>query len=554
MSLKKVSGWWIAVIAFFIGFSVWSDAAAAAEKKRPNILLVLADDLGFSDLGCYGSEIATPNLDSLAANGLRYSQFYNTARCWPTRAALLTGFYAQQVQRDAFPNSRHGGHGKRPVWAELLPKMLSRHGYRSYHSGKWHIDSTPLKSGFDRAYTLEDHNRYFSPKSHTQDGVPLAAVEPNEGYYATTAIADYAIECLVDHAKNHGDQPFFQYVAFNAPHFPLHAPAEDVARYANKYRDGWDKARQSRWKRLRSFGVLSGSLSQLESQIGPPYHFPEALEILGDGEVNRELPWSTLSKEQQAFQSAKMAVHAAMIDRLDRELGRILNCLRENGDFNDTLILFLSDNGASAEIMVRGDGHDKKATFGSADSYLCLGPGWSTVANTPFRRHKTWVHEGGISTPLIAHWPAGIQKTGQWRRAIGHVVDVVPTVMEVAGGMPPGADKMDNIPQRPGVSLVGTFNTDKSLDRDVLWWLHEGNRALRSGDWKLVAAKHDPWELYNLASDRAETSNLASTNAEKVAELENIWTKMSERMQQALAQQRMPSDRKADRQALRATQ
>ncbi len=381
---------------------------AAAPAAPPNILLILADDLGFSDLGCYGGEIATPQLDALAAGGLRFSQFYNTARCWPTRAALLTGYYAQQVRRDTLPDLPSGTRGRRPDWARLLPERLQTFGYRCYHSGKWHIDGMPLAGGFQRSYYLQDQGRYFNPKVHFLDDVRLPAVEPGGDYYATTAIADHAVRCLREHAEQTPEQPFFHFLAFTAPHFPLHALPADIARYHDIYQRGWDTIRAERWQRIAQIGAVRGTLSEVERTIGPPYDFPSALQILGTGETNRPLPWSTLTAEQQQFQADKMALHAAMIDRLDRELGRVLEQIRQMGAWENTLILFLSDNGASAEIMVRDDGHDPQATPGSAATYLCLGPGWSTTCNTPLRRHKTWVHEGGISTPLIAHWPNGL--------------------------------------------------------------------------------------------------------------------------------------------------
>src|SRR5687767_5448710 len=217
-----------------------ADQGSAAETSpRPNIVCILADDLGWSDLGCYGGEIATPNLDALAANGLRFTQFYNTARCWPTRACVLTGYYAQQVRRDSVPGVRSGGQGVRPAWARLLPEMLRPLGYRSYHSGKWHVDGKPLDNGFDRAYTLDDHDRHFAPRRHTEDDKPLPPVGAGAGYYSSTAIADHAVRCLKDHAEKHPGKPFFAHVAFTAPHFPLHAPAEDVARYRKTYLAGW---------------------------------------------------------------------------------------------------------------------------------------------------------------------------------------------------------------------------------------------------------------------------------------------------------------------------
>lgn len=491
-----------------------------AASPKPNVLLIMADDLGFSDLGCYGGEIKTPNLDALAKNGLRYTQFYNTARCWPTRAALLTGYYAQQIGRDNLPGLKK--RGNRPEWAPLLPVDLKQASYHSYHAGKWHLDGKPLQNGFEHSYLLKDQSRFFSPRVHSKDDVPLPAVVRGTKFYGTIAVADAAIEHLKGHAKEHRDAPFFQYVAFAAPHFPLHALPEDIAKCLPRYRAGWDAIRAQRWKRVQELGIVRGSLSKVERDLGPPYHFPDHLKILGAGEVNRPLPWDDLTDQQKAFQQMKMAIHAAMIERMDFEIGRILEQVRAMDAFENTLILFLSDNGASAEIMVRGDGHEPDATPGSADTYLCLGPGWSTVCNTPFRRHKTWVHEGGCATPFIAHWPKGIQSRNKLRHSVAHAIDVVPTVLDLAG-----IDLKRSVPS-PGRSLRRTFAGDGRPLHQQLWWLHEDNRALREGDWKLVAAKGEPWELFNLAQDRTETRNLAPDHPERVKALEGQWNKLTD--------------------------
>lgn len=522
-----------AVILLSLGLAATAAEVRAAEPdataSRPNIVVILADDLGFSDLGCYGGEIATPNLDSLAMAGLRFTQFYNTARCWPTRAALLTGYYAQQVRRDTLPGVPSGGRGVRPAWARLLPDMLRPLGYRSYHSGKWHIDGMPLAGGFDRSYFLEDTGRYFSPRVHYEDDRKLPPVEPGSDYYTTTAIADRAIAQLADHGRQHSERPFFQYVAFTAPHFPLHALPEDIARYRERYLAGWGNVRQERYARLKQLGMVDCPLSEVERNVGPPYHFPAALEKLGVGEVNRPLPWAELTEAQRELQATKMTIHAAMVDRLDREIGRIIEQLRSMDAFDNTLICFLSDNGASAEIMVRDDGHDPRAAAGSAATHFCLGPGWSTVANTPFRRHKTWLHEGGISTPFIVHWPRGIRAAGELRHNVGHVIDMVPTLLEAAGGARLEAWQGEPVPPPPGKSLMSVFATDGKVTHDDLWWRHEGNRAIRVGDWKLVAAgEQSAWELYNLGIDRAESHNLAFDEPERARELQQLWNKRLE--------------------------
>lgn len=497
---------------------------------RPNVLLVLADDLGFSDLGCYGSEIETPNLDTLAANGLKYNQFYNTARCWPTRAVLMTGYYAQQVRRDALPGVGGGGGNRnaRPQWAPLLPRLLKPAGYRSYHSGKWHLDGMPIESGFDRSYYLKDQGRFFSPQIHWKDDKKLPVVSRDSGYYGTVAIADHAVKCLQEHADQHADAPFFHYLAFTAPHFPLHALPEDIKKYEDRYKSGWEAIRAERYRCQRQLGLVDANLSAVESQLGPPYDFPDHLKILGSGEVNRPLQWDSLTNKQRDFQASKMALHAAMIDRLDKELGRVIDQLKAMDQFQNTLILFLSDNGASAEIMVRADGHDPEASPGSAASYLCLGPGWSTTSNTPFRRHKTWVHEGGISTPFIAHWPNGINTANKLRSGAAHVIDVVPTILEVAQVDPPTQWEGRNVPTKPGLSLLPTFNQNIALKREFLWWFHDGHKAIRMGDMKLVSVKGAPWELFNLANDRGEQRDLSAVKPGSVISMEQKWNSVTQ--------------------------
>lgn len=514
----------------------------AADQERPNVLLIMADDLGFSDLGCYGGEIQTPNLDALAAHGVRMTQFYNTGRCWPTRGSLLTGHYAPSIRRDDVPGKPGlgGGSGKRPTWSRLLPQLLRSAGYRSYHTGKWHLDRMPVASGFDHSYYLKDQGRFFSPQVHYRDDERLAPVErPTKkaeeksiGYYATTALADHAIEVLQDHHNKHADVPFFHYLAFSAPHFPLHAMPGDIAKYSSTYARGWDAVRSQRWKKMRTLGLLGQSVerpSRPEPDLGPPYHFPDAMEKLGRGEVNRPVPWSQLNAEQQKFQSSKMAIHAAMVHRMDMEIGRVIETLRESNELENTLVMFLSDNGASAEIMVRSDGHDPNAMPGSADSYLCLGPGWSTVCNTPMRRHKTWTHEGGISTPMVVSWPARMKTNGELRHGVGHVIDIVPTILDAAHveieGLIP-----NNAPEYPGKSLLTDWSTThddaaigtKLADR-ALWWFHDGHRAIRVGDWKAVAPIAEPWELYDMSRDRGEAIDRAIPNRPKLEELVAAW-------------------------------
>ena len=518
--------------------------ASADEARPPNFLVIVADDMGFADAGCYGGEISTPNLDALAKGGLRFTQFYNTSRCWPTRGSLLTGYYAQQIRRDSMPgvDPLEFGRGARPGWAVLVSERLRSAGYRSYHSGKWHVDGDPLDNGFDHSYRAGNRAGFFHLIGHDRDGMRLPDFEPERGAHLTVVTADHAIECLQEHAAEHSERPFFQYLAFHAPHFPLHATPEDIARYRDRYLPGWDQLRQERFARQLAMGVADSHLSPLDEDVGPPYAFPDGIAQLGAGEVNRPVPWERLNQEQRRFQAEKMAIHAAMIDRMDREIGRVLDQLRAMGSLQNTVVFFLSDNGASAEIMVRGDGHDPNAPLGSAGTYLCLGPGFSSAANTPFRLHKTWVHEGGIATPLIVHWPEGIGARNELRSTVGHVIDIAPTMLELAGvettdiGGPPMA----------GRSLVPVFEQDGEPRHEALWFYHQGNRALRMGDWKILHtvrtrddgwnsvaeaedARPGQWALYDLSVDRAEQHDLAQERPDKVRELASKWDQWRER-------------------------
>ncbi len=498
------------------------NAPEAAGAGRPNVVVILADDLGFSDLGCYGGEIATPHLDGLARDGLKFTQCYNTARCWPSRAALLTGYYAQQVNRDPA--------NLRPKWAALLPDLLRPAGYRSYHSGKWHVDGPVLAGGFARSYHIEDPDHNFAPTDHRLDDRRLPRPKPEDGYYTTRAIAQHAIDWLDEHEASHRGDPFFLYVAFTSPHFPLQALPEDIARYRDRYKVGWDAIREQRWKRQRSLGIVDGELSRRDPRTIPNWNASEAVlkQKIGAGEVGHAVAWDTLTEEEKTFQATKMAIHAAMVDRIDREVGRVLARLEASGHRDDTLILFASDNGASGEQMIRGDGHDPAAPPGSAGSFLCLGPGWSTASNTPFRLHKSWVHEGGISTPLIVRWPSGIAARGELRQTPTHLIDVVPTLLELAGVPPPESWGGEPRPPLPGRSLVPALAADVPIARDFLFFKHIGHRALRVGDWKIVAVKDGPWELYDLAKDRAESHDLAATHPEKLKELSAIWARHDE--------------------------
>jgi arylsulfatase len=490
----------------------------AAAAKKPNVVVILADDMGFSDAGCYGGEIDTPNIDRLAAQGLRYTRMYSTARCGPSRNCLLTGYYAQQTAVDIMTP------GNIPRWTSLFPEYLKPLGYRSYHSGKWHIRTTPLEgAGFDHSYTMLDELRFFTQNYHELDGKALPKPKPEEHYYSTTAIADYGLGFLREHQRQYASDPFFLYLAFHSPHFPLQAPAEDIARYHDRFAEGWDTSRERRLARMQRMGLVNCGLARLEPDVFPSWNLPEAdlAKRLGPGEVGRAVPWSTLTKEQQRFQAAKMAIHAAMITHMDTQVGRVVDQLKAMNALENTLILVLSDNGASAEIMIRGDGHDPSAPMGSERTHLCIGPGWATAANTPFRLHKSYVHEGGIASPLVAHWPAGIADHGGLRHDQCHFVDVLPTVLELAGTKPA---RPAEAPPLAGKSLAPTLAADNAVKRDFLYFNHNNNRALHQGDWKIVAkGQTGAWELYDMRTDRCERNDLAAGETSRTQQMAAFW-------------------------------
>jgi arylsulfatase len=489
-------------------------------KRKPNFLVILADDMGYSDAGCYGGDVDTPNLGRLASKGIRFTQCYSTARCGPSRGSLLTGYYAQQTASDVMTP------GRVPDWTRFIPEYMKPLGYRAYHSGKWHIRFKPLASvGFDQSYTVLQQDQYFEQRKELLNDQPAPPAKA-DGFYLTSSIADHAVSFLKDHAAGHSNDPFFFYLAFTSPHFPLQALEKDIAKYHDRFADGWDAARERHLQRMRRAGLVNCGLAPLEPGIRPPWNTPEKelFEKIGSGEVARAVPWSTLTAEQKTFQRTKMAIHAAMITRMDLEIGRVLDQLKAMDAERDTVILFLSDNGASAEQLIRGDGHDPHAAPGSAKSYLCLGPGWSSASNSPFRLHKSWVHEGGIASPLIVHWPAGISEQGTLRHDPCHFIDVLPTLVDLAGGSI--TKPSSQAPEMPGRSLVPAFKKSGTVKRDFLYFNHSNNRAIRTGDWKLVAAgTSGPWELYDMRTDRCEQNNLASKQPEKVSQMAALWNK-----------------------------
>ncbi len=506
------------VIVVFLLILCLHHDTCSAESASPNIIIILLDDMGFSDLGCYGGEIETPNIDALAKRGLRFSQFYNTARCWPTRAALMTGRYQHQVgmAMNLGPDAPRAYTGIIPQAARMIPELLKQRGYRCYHVGKWHLNSRgpqqnetwPLARGYDHSYFMFRQDNFFNPKMLFDDRVKI--VRPgtaNPNYYVTTAFTSQAIKRLKEHAAHYSEKPFFLYLAHTAPHFPLHALAKDVARFRGRYRQGWDEIRRQRLARQRASGLLDCELSPQD---------PVALQ------------WDKLSETEKDEWDARMATHAAMIYRIDVGVGEIVEQLERMNAIENTLIFVLSDNGASAEYIVRGDGHKPGSAPGSRESYRCLEVSWSNASNTPFKEHKMWTYEGGISTPLIACWPAGIQNPNRQTDHVGHVIDLLPTILDVAGADYPKT--YQNKPTLPptGLSFADLFKNKKPKEHEFLFWEHTGNLALRCGDWKIVASENQPWELYNLKEDRSELRNLAREKPKLLREMVYRWQKYAD--------------------------
>ncbi len=503
-------------------FPTAANTHAADPPPKPNIVLILADDLGFSDLGCYGSEIATPHLDRLAAGGLRFTQFYNAARCCPTRAALLTGLYPHQagvghMLGNWHPPSYSSGLNDKCV---TIAELLRDAGYRTYHVGKWHVGGVgrmkttrnhPMNRGFDRAYGTGGGGNYFSLQPLYLD---REAIQPGANFYATDAFSAHAAQFIAEHGRDHKGKPFFVHLCYTAPHFPLHAKPEDIAKYRGRYRDGWDQLREHRFAKQKALGLFDGP-----TRLSPRDPMAKA--------------WADVPQAERMEWDLRMAVHAAMIDCMDQGIGRVLDAVKRMGVEQNTLVLFLSDNGASAEFLDSwpnpARGHQPGSATGTRASHRCLEVGWANAANTPFREHKMWVHEGGIATPLVAYWPAGISAQGKLTHEIGHVTDLMPTCLELAGRNYPRSFHDHELTPLAGRSLVPVLQGRRVSER-TLGWEHEGNRAIRIGDWKLVAPFRGGWELYKLTSDRTELNNLAAKNPANVKELAAAWQQWADQV------------------------
>lgn len=481
-----------------------------AAPKRPNIILIMADDLGFSDIGPYGSEISTPNLDRLAAGGVRFTQFNNTPRCCPSRAALLTGIYSHQagvghmVQDYGLPGYR----GFLNEHCVTVAEALKPSGYHPLMVGKWHVGEKhphwPVDRGFERYFGLiTGGDNYFRPKNQMAlENESWQNTDP--AYYMTNAFADHAVNLIGEYAAK--PDPYFLYMPFTAPHWPLHALPEDIAKYRGKYMKGWDILRQERHERQMSKGIVDARWGITPRDEVVP-------------------SWTSIGNKDDW--DLRMAVYAAQVDRLDQNIGRILDKVKETGQEENTLIMFLADNGGCAEENIAPEIYGVPA--GSADSFTSYRRPWANLSNTPFRLYKHWVHEGGISSPFIAYWPAVIKQQNSLHHDRAHMIDLMATVLDAAGAEYPSTYKGNEIHPLEGKSLLPTFQGRKRELHDAIFWEHEGNKAVKSGDWKLVSQYPDGWGLYNLAEDRTEMRDLSIEQPKKVAELAGLWMDWAKR-------------------------
>ena len=499
--LKMVSA------SVFAATSLPSIIEAREKSNKPNILLIMADDMGYSDIGCYGGEINTPNLDALAAGGMRFTQFYNCAKCSPTRASLLTGNYEQAVGV------------KKMEYGATFAEVLRPAGYRTIASGKWHQSPLPTTRGFDRYFGLADGCcNFWNPGTKARPGEPapgrkrpaprrwafegkaiMGYVPKEKDFYTTDAFTQYAIDRLEEY-KNQ-DKPILLYLPFTAPHYPLHAWPEDIAKYRGKYMVGWDKIRETRYKRQIEIGMLD----------------PKFKNSPRDEGVKK---WDSLSKSKQDAEDLKMAVYAAMIERMDYGIGLVFTKLKEIGRWENSLVLFLSDNGGCSETP------DTTPDIppGPMEGYRALGPAWANASNTPYRKYKSTDYEGGNCTPFIAHWPAVI-KPGQITDQVGHIIDILPTFMDITGAAYP--DQIDGRKlKRPiGKSLLPIFKSKKRKPHDILYWQFGRGKAIRMDNFKLVKYGDSDWELYDMAKDRTELNNLAARFPEKTEKMSQMWEK-----------------------------
>lgn len=504
-----------------------AETPRCAEEQRPNIVLIMADDMGYSDVGCYGGEINTPNIDQLAMDGLRFTNFYNTGRCCPTRASLLTGLYphAAGLGHMVYSDKGPGYHPYLNRQCVTIAEVLRVAGYRTMMTGKWHVGHKrgqwPVDRGFEHFYGIHLHvDSYFKvlrgcPVYHNDQLVipptatPENATHPDQEWYTTDVFTDWSLKFL-DEAKD-DERPFFLYTAYNAPHWPLEAPTANIENYKGKYAEGWDQLRADKLTRMKQLGLVS------QDTTLSPSGCPE---------------WDSLSEEERAQLAFRREIYAAQIERMDQNIGRIVTKLRELDKLDNTLLLFLSDNGCCAEGGMFGYQWQKNNQSNFAEwrkqsgRSSSQGEAWSNASNTPFRLHKRWVHEGGIATPLIVHWPNTITDGGKLTDQVGHVVDMMATCAEVAEAEYPTTFNGQSIKPLPGASLLPNLRDQSLVSERTLFWEHETHSAIRQGDWKLVTldgANDDTWELYDMRPLRTETKNVAEEHPELVRELKQQW-------------------------------
>ncbi len=498
-----------------------------AETNQPNIVIILADDMGYSDIGSYGGEVNTPNLDRLASEGLRFTQFYNAARCCPTRASLLTGIYPHESGMGHMVNSNPNE--TNPVYlghlndkCVTIAEVLKSAGYYTAMSGKWHVGEEqpnwPTNRGFDNYYGLiSGAANYWDISRTKKEGIKrhfaidsTEYMPPNKGFYMTDAITENALKYIGKAGEK--QQPFFLYVAYTAPHWPLHAWPEDIKKYKGKFIVGWDSLRIARFEKMAKMRVIGDEL-----KLSPR-----------DSEVSA---WESLPQEQKEHMDLLMAIYAAQIDRMDQGIGEIMDALDGINATDNTLVLFLSDNGGCHEGGPIGQQFwETSGDPGTVDSYLSYGRSWANLSNTPFRMFKHWVHEGGISTPLIARWPEKLTDRGGLTNQPGHIVDIMATCCDIAGTNYP--EEFRNKPVSPlrGKSLLPIFEGNIREPHNLLFWEHEGNKAVRMGHWKLVSKDAGKWELYNLKSDRTELVNLALSEPDTLKNLANRYNEWAENL------------------------
>jgi arylsulfatase len=548
--MKKSNFYWLPflTVTLFLGVILTSTRKNTSEIKqeKPNILVILTDDMGYSDIGCFGSEIKTPHIDRLAYNGLRFTHFYNTGRCSPTRASLLTGLYPHQAGMGHLSTENHpqaGYIGDLSKNAVTLAEVLKNAGYATFMTGKWHVakendydgdkSNWPLQRGFDRFFgTLNGSGSFFDPGTLTSGN---NNIPPYKGFYYTSAISDTTVKYIRESPSN---KPFFGYIAYTAAHWPLHAPADEVKKYKGFFDKGWDVLREQRFKRLKELGIIDDAYVLTDRGVSIP-------------------AWK--DEPMKEWQIRRMEVYAAMIDIMDQGIGKIISALEAKGVLDNTLIFYMHDNGGCAEPVGTDNmeiplteeqkvlkpyaydspNPDKKQRYTREGKFIRMGKGvmpgesdtwtgyneeWANVSNTPFREYKQWVHEGGIASPLVIHWPKGIKSKGQLRPHPSHLIDIMATCLDISGIPYPNQFKDNNIQPLEGKSLLPAFQ-NKPINREYLFWEHGANRAIRVGDWKLVSktsfnksfseADEDKWELYDLIKDPTERIDLREKNPEK---------------------------------------